>query len=54
MTTHTCDERCSEPCPDGGLPDCPVFRIQYALWHLQSELELLEREINEVLDLREE
>lgn len=54
MVNHTCAESCTEPDADGGFPDCPVFRIQHTLWHLRSELELLERELSDLLELPEE
>ena len=54
MVNHTCAESCTEPDVDGGFPDCPVFRIQHTLWHLRSELELLERELSDLFDLPEE
>jgi hypothetical protein len=54
MDKHICDESCREPGHGGGFPDCPVFRIDYTLWQLKSGLELLERDINDFLDRREE
>jgi hypothetical protein len=54
MTDHICDESCIEPDSDGGFPDCPVLQIQYDLWHYRSEVELLERKLNDLLDPVEE